>query len=399
VREAIRACARERHPRVVEWRRAIHTWPELAYQEHRTAKLVADVLGGIGAEVRTGVAQTGVLGLVRGRGPGRTIAVRADMDALPVPDETGAPYASRNAGVSHACGHDSHVAMALGAAVVLADLRDRFDGSVLFMFEPNEETLDSGQEGGAYRFVRAGVLDDPPVELVLGQHVYPEYPAGQVALRPGVMMTGFDEIDLAILGTTAHTSTSQKGADALVAAAHVVTALQTLASRELDPMESAVVHLGTIRGGVQRNILADRIELTGTVRISDQTQRAGLRERIERLVGGVTSGLRCSYELDYRGVLPAVMNDPAATQMVASVAAELHGDVGVHWMPMPRPTGESYHAYGDARPAVFWFLGVGNPARGIEWASHHPRFDLDEDALEPGVAVLAGACLRALGAW
>jgi amidohydrolase len=397
LRAELQRLTRQHHERVVEWRRAIHAWPELAYQEHRTAALAAEVLRELGADVRTGVAETGVVGIVRGRGPGKTVAVRADMDALRVVEETGLPFASKNDGVSHACGHDSHVAMALGAAAVLAGLRDHFDGQIMFLMEPNEETLDSQQEAGAYRFVREGVLDG--VDLVLGQHVYPEYPAGQVALRGGVMMTGYEYLDLTIIGTTAHTSTSHKGADAIVAAAQVILALQTLSSREIDPQESIIAHIGTIRGGEWRNILADRVEMTGTVRISDQRERAGLRDRIERIVAGITSALRCSYELTYRPVLAAVMNDPDATAMVGDVARDLHGPSGVYWMPMPRPTAESFHVYGEGRPAVFWFLGVGNAEKGWTWASHHPRFMLDEDAMEHGVAVLAGACLRALGAW
>ena len=389
--------ARRGHARVVEWRRTLHAWPELSYQEHRTAELVASVLRELGAEVRTGLAGTGVVGLVRGRGPGKTVAVRADMDALPVTEQTGLPFASDNPGVMHACGHDAHVAMALGAARVLAGLRDRFDGQVMFVFEPNEEILDSGEEAGAVRLVRQGILDDPRVDLVLGQHVYPEYPTGQVAVRSGVMMTGFDYVDLTIVGETAHTSTSHKGADAIVAAAHVVTALQTLTSRELDPMESAIVHLGTVQGGTRRNILADRVELTGTVRISDQAQREALRERIERIVAGITAALRCTYELRYERVAAAVVNDPAATAMVGEVARALHGPAGLYSMPMPRLTAETFQAYGaGGRPYVFWFLGVGNPARGIEWASHHPRFTIDEDAMQAGVAVLAGAALRGL---
>jgi amidohydrolase len=399
LRAELQRLTRDGHARVVEWRRAIHARPELAYQEHRTAALAAEMLRELGADVRTGVAGTGVVGIVRGRGPGKTVAVRADMDALMVDEQTGLPFASQNPGVMHACGHDSHVAMALGAAAVLARLRDRFDGQVMLIFEPNEETLDSGQEAGAYRLVREGILDDPKVDLVLGQHVYPEYPTGQVALRSGVMMTGYEYLDLAIIGTTAHTSTSHKGADAIVAAAHVILALQTLASREIDPQESLIVHLGTIHGGDRRNILADRVDLTGTVRISDQSERAGLRERIQRIVASVTSALRCTYEMTYRPVLAAVVNDPAATAMVGAVAGDLHGPSGVYWMPMPRPTAESFHIYGEGRPAVFWFLGIGNREKGWEWASHHPRFMLDEDAMELGVAVLAGACLRALGAW
>jgi amidohydrolase len=399
LRADLERLTKQGHERVVEWRRAVHAWPELAFQEHQTADLCEQVLAELGADVRTGVAKTGVVGIIKGRGPGKTIAVRADMDALILNEQTGLPFASKNTGVMHACGHDSHVAMALGAASVLAGLRDQFDGQVMFIFEPNEETLDSGEEAGAYQIVSEGILDDPKVDLVLGQHVYPEYPTGQVALRSGVMMTGFEYLDLAIIGETAHTSTSQKGADAIVAAAQVILALQTIASREIDPQESVIVHIGTIQGGDRRNILADRVELTGTVRISDQAQRAGLRERIERVVAGVTSALRCTYEMEYRPVLAAVMNDPASTELVGGVARELHGPTGVYWMPMPRPTAESYHVYGEGRPAVFWFLGVGNHEKGWEYASHHPNFMMDEDAMEHGVAVLAGSCLRALGAW
>lgn len=399
LRTLLQQHTRAGHERVVEWRRTIHAWPELAFQEHQTADLCAQVLHELGADVRTEVARTGVVGIVRGRGPGKTIAVRADMDALMLNEQTGLPFASKNEGVMHACGHDSHVAMALGAARVLAGLRDQFDGQVMFIFEPNEESLDSGEEPGAYQLVREGILDDPKVDLVLGQHVYPEYPTGQVALRGGVMMTGFDYVDISVIGTTAHTSTSQKGADAIVAAAQVILALQTFASREIDPQESVIVHIGTIEGGNRRNILADRVELTGTVRISDQSQRAGLQERIERVVAGVTSALRCTYEMNYRPVLSAVVNDPDASELVGGVARELHGPAGVFWMPMPRPTAESFHVYGEGRPAVFWFLGVGNRDKGWEYASHHPSFMLDEDAMEQGVAVLAGSCLRALGAW
>src|SRR3954454_12017232 len=332
LRDELLRLTRDGHQRVVEWRRAIHAWPELAYQEHRTAALCAEVLRELGAAVRTGVAETGVVGIVRGRGPGKTIAIRADMDALPVNEQTGLAFASERDGIMHACGHDSHVAMALGAAAVLSALRDHFDGQVMLLMEPNEETLDSQQEAGAYRFVREGVLDDPKVDLVLGQHVYPEDPTGQVAVRSGVMMTGFEYLDLSIIGTTAHTSTSHKGADAIVAAAQVVLALQTLASREIDPQESIIVHIGTIHGGDKRNILADRVEMTGTVRISDQAERAGLRERIERIVAGITSALRCSYEIEYRPVLAAVMNDPASTEMVGGVARELHGPSGLYSM-------------------------------------------------------------------
>src|SRR5579884_1049067 len=365
----------ELEPRLVEWRRDFHAHPELAYQEYRTGAAVTAVLRDLGLEVR-GAAGTGVIGVLRGGRPGPTIALRADMDALPVQEEGDKPVLSRVPGVAHTCGHDAHLAIALGAASLLARLREALAGTVLFIFEPGEESLDSGLEPGAERLLAEEVLADPRPDAVLGLHVYPEYPAGQVALRPGVMMTGFDLFQLTVLGATAHTATAQKGADAIVATAHVITALQTLASREVDPLEAVIVHVGTIQGGQRANILADRVELSGSVRVSDQALRPSLPERLERLVGGVAAALRCRHDLRYQPYLPPVVNDPTLTQLVAEVARDLLGPEQVVILPLPRLTGESFHAYSRVAPAVFWFLGVGNAEQGLTWASHHPRFDL-----------------------
>ncbi len=387
----------ELEPRLVEWRRDFHAHPELAYQEYRTGAAVTAVLRDLGLEVR-GAAGTGVIGVLRGGRPGPTIALRADMDALPVQEEGDKPVLSRVPGVAHTCGHDAHLAIALGAASLLARLREALAGTVLFIFEPGEESLDSGLEPGAERLLAEGVLADPRPDAVLGLHVYPEYPAGQVALRPGVMMTGFDLFQLTVLGATAHTATAQKGADAIVATAYVITALQTLASREVDPLEAVIVHVGTIQGGQRANILADRVELSGSVRVSDQALRPSLPERLERLVGGVAAALRCRHDLRYQPYLPPVVNDPTLTQLVAEVARDLLGPEQVVILPLPRLTGESFHAYSRVAPAVFWFLGVGNAEQGLTWASHHPRFDLDERALRAGLTVMAGSVLRLLGA-
>jgi amidohydrolase len=383
--------------RVIAIRRDIRAHPELAYQETRTGSLVAEVLRELGVEVRAGVARTGVVGLLRGDSPGRTIALRADMDALAMDDGLKAPYASTIPGVAHTCGHDAHVAMLLGTAMVLSRLRHRLAGNVKLIFEPAEEIINNESKPGAQVVIEEGVLDDPEVDAVLGCHVFPEYPTGHVALRGGVQMTGLDTFDLTILGQQAHTATMEKGVDAIVAAAHVLTALQTLPSREVNPNESLVVHIGTIHGGTARQMLADRVAMAGSVRVGDQSLRKTLRQRVERVVRGVTESLRAGYELSWQeNYLGPVVNDDGLAEAVANAARRALGKDKVIWMPQPRLAAESFHHYSDHVPSVFWFLGTGNPAKGTDLSSHHQCFDVDEDALPAGVATFCQSCLDLL---
>ncbi|MGH2353175.1 MAG: M20 metallopeptidase family protein [Chloroflexota bacterium] len=403
---ALRRAAREVAPAAVAWRRAIHAQPEPAYAERQTAALVAAALDDLGLEVRTGVGgTTGVVGLLRGDGPrqdgpGKVIAIRADMDALPIPgiDPKDVPYRTEVEGVRHVCGHDAHVAMALGMATVLARVRDQWAGTVKLLFEPAEECLGTDLKPGAVALVEAGVLDAPAVDAVLALHVFPEYSTGTVALRPGVIMTGMDLLDLDVLGEEAHSSTPQKGADAIVAAAHVILALQTLASRETDPTAAVAVNLGTIQGGHgPRNLLADRVALRGLVRASDPALRAELPERVARIAGHAAAALRARCEVQVTPFLPYVQNDPAlAERFITAVSAAL-GPARVLRLAQPRLVGESFFAYSERVPSVFAFLGTGNPARPeTQWPSHHPRFDLDEDALEHGILALSAATLDLL---
>jgi amidohydrolase len=322
------------------------------------------------------------------------------MDALPIEggDPKDVPYRTDVQGARHVCGHDAHVAMVLGVARALTRVRDRWSGTVKLLFEPAEECLGTDLKPGAVTMVEAGVLDDPAVDAVLALHVFPEYPVGTVAVRPGVIMTGMDLLDVEVLGEEAHSSTPQKGVDAIVAAAHVILALQSLASRETDPGAAVAVNIGSVQGGHgPRNLLADRVTLRGLVRASDPALRAELPDRVRRIAHHAAAALRARCEVQVTPFLPHVLNDPALTErFVAAVGAALGRD-RVQRLAGPRLVGESFFAYSERVPSVFAFLGTGNPAKsGTTWPSHHPRFDIDEDALAPGVLALAAAALELL---
>lgn len=402
---ALPAAVEDTAPEVVAWRRAFHAQPEVAYQEHQTAETVAGALREMGVEVRAGVGgTTGVVGVLRGGrragGAGKVVAIRADMDALPIEgnDPKDVPYRARVSGARHVCGHDAHTAMALGVARVLVGLRDRWSGTVKLLFEPAEECLGTDLEPGAVALVAAGVLDDPPVDAVLGLHAFPEYATGTVAVRPGVIMTGMDLLDIDVLGEETHSSTPQKGADAIVAAAHVIAQLQTLASRETDPTAAVAVQIGTIHGGKgPRNLLAGRVELRGLLRASDPALRAELPERVTRIATHAAAALRARCEVRVTPFAPHVSNDPALTERFIAAASASLGPDRVLRLSLPRLVGETFYAYAERVPSVFAFLGTGNPALpGTTWPSHHPRFDIDEAALPSGVLALAAAALDLL---
>ena len=403
----LRAVAQAVGPRVIEWRRTIHARPEPSYGECETASLAAGVLRALGTEVRVGVGGTGVIASLRGSGVAReegasVVAIRADMDALPIAgaDPKEVPYRARVADVRHVCGHDAHVAMAMGVATALAAVRESWAGEVRFLFEPAEECLGTDLKPGAISMVEAGALDDPPVDAVLALHAFPEYAAGTIALRPGVVMTGMDLLDVDVIGTEAHSSTPQKGADAIVAAAQVVLALQTLVSRETDPAEAVAVNIGTIEGGAgPRNLLAGRVALRGLLRASTPELRAEMPKQVRRICEHAAAAVRATCEVRVTPFLPHVWNDPVLTERFIAAVGGVLGPEQVQRLSLPRLVGESFFAYSERVPSVFAFLGTGNPAKpGTTWPSHHPAFDIDEDALAPGVLALSAAALDLLGA-
>ncbi len=381
----------DRRAALVETRRDLHAHPELALQEVRTSGIVADRLRRAGLEVRTGLAQTGVVGILKGGRPGRTVMVRADIDALPIQEAGDAPYRSQQPGVMHACGHDGHTAVAVVLAETLAGLKDRLPGTVVFTFQPAEEIV-----SGALPMIEAGVMDNPKVDAVVGLHLWNDLPAGAVGLRAGPVFAAMDELTITIEGRGGHAGIPHQAADPVVAAAHVISALQTIVSRETPPLDAAVVTIGSIHGGTAFNIIPDRVEMRGTVRTFSKEVREHTMRRIEEIVTGVAASLRTRATVTGRFGCPPVNNDRAITDVVRQVAAGVVG--GGHVVEMQPTTGADDMAYFLERaPGCYFVVGSANRARGLDGRHHTAQFDFDEEALVVAAKVLGGATLKLLG--
>lgn len=388
--EAVAARARQLQDRLTEHRRVIHRHPELAFEEHRTAAYVEEVLDGLGVSHRR-VVGTGVVAVLAGRGP-RCVAVRADMDALPIEEAPGREgYRSRVPGVSHACGHDGHVAIALGLAELLSEVDD-LPGTVALYFQPAEEG-----PGGAAPMVEAGVLDDPVPSAVLALHLAASQPAGVVAVRAGAVNAANDTVEITIEGRGGHAAHPDEAVDAIAVAAQVVTAVQHIVAREIDPVRPAVVTFGEIHGGDRENVVASRVRLRGTVRSLHPEIRKQIHGRLRELVTGVAAAHRASATVTIEPGYPAGYNDPALVDQVAAAARDVLGDTRVVTPDEPSLGSEDFFAFGSTGlPVCMFRLGVANPAAGIEAPHHSPAFDLDESALPAGVAVLAETIRRLL---
>ncbi len=388
--ERLFASLDSRREDLVALRRDLHAHPELAFLEARTADLVAARLRGAGLEVRTGLARTGVEGVLRGGRPGRTVLVRADIDALPIDEANDVPYRSQSAGVMHACGHDGHTAIAVILAETLAGLRADIAGTVVFAFQPAEEIA-----AGARPMIAAGVMDEPKIDAVLGLHLWNDLPAGTVAMRAGAAFASMDEIVITIEGRGGHGAIPHQAADPIVAAAHVISALQTVVSRETPPLDAAVVTVGTIQAGTAFNIIPDRVEMRGTVRAFSKEIRAQTLRRVEEIVAGTAAALRTRGTMTVRFGCPPVTNDPAVTSIVRRVAAQVVGSDRV--LEMTPTTGSDDVAYFLERaPGCYFVVGSSNRGRGLNGAHHNQHFDFDEEALVIAAKVLGGAALPLL---
>lgn len=392
-------------PQVVAWRRDIHQHPELSNRETRTAELVAAHLRSLGLEVRTGVARTGVVGVLRGGKPGPAIALRADMDALPVTEEVDLPFKSverteyngQQVGVMHACGHDTHVAMLLGTASVLAGMKAKLPGTVTFIFQPAEEGPPAGEVGGAPIMIGQGALDNPKVEAVFGLHVRPGR-AGEVGFMAGGFMASSDMLDIVIHGRQTHGAVPWGGLDPIVVSAQVINALQAIVSRQTNVAQApAVLTIGSIHGGVRRNIIPDSVVLSGTIRMFDAAMQKEIHERIRQTVAGVTAAWGATASVKIVAQTPVLVNDPALTaRMRPSLERYARGAVpAIPWTPS-----EDFAFYGKRAPSLFVFLGVTPDSVRIEDAAqnHSPRFFADESALPYGVQVLSGLAVDYLTA-
>ena len=378
----ILASAREILPWMSEIRRDLHQHPELGLEEHRTGKKVQSILDEIGIEHEDGLGGTGVLGIIHGDGEGHVVALRAELDALPIEDNKDVAYASKVPGKMHACGHDAHIAMLLGAARLLAEGKASLPGTVKLLFQPAEETV-----GGAKLMIKAGALDNPRVDAIFGLHVDPGLEVGTVGLHYGQRNASSDDITIVVHGKAAHAAYPHLGVDAIVAAAHVVTSLQTIVSRNVDAREAAVVSLGTIHGGTQTNIVADRVELVGTLRCLNQATRNSVLQRIKEATEAVAHGLGARAEVRIEPSYDPLVNDDSMVAIVRESSRKLLGEDGVVVFDKPLMGVEDFGYYLSEVPGAFYSLGVRNETEGIVHPVHCGLFDVDENAMEIGVAL------------
>ena len=377
---------------IISWRRDIHSHPELSQNESRTSELVAKVLEGLGLEVTRSVGGLGVVGLLKGKNNGKTIALRADMDALPLNEETELPYASQTQGVMHACGHDTHTAILLGAACALTGMRDRLNGSVKFIFQPAEEL---NPTGGAPGMIRDGVLENPHVDALLALHVWPVYETGKIAVRPGALMAASDRIFLTVHGRTAHGSRPDQGNDAIVTAANVITGLQPIISRSVSPLDSAVLTIGTIHGGYRYNVIPDTVKLEGTVRTLSPEVQSRIPELITRTAKGIAEALGSSCDVEYVKGYPPLLNDAGLFGLVCESVRKVLGDEALIVADEPDLAAEDFAFFARERPALMVWLGCRPHDVKVEDAPklHNTKFCPDENCFKYGVDYFVQAAL------
>ena len=385
-------------PKVVEWRRDFHQHPELSNQEFRTAKIVADHLRSLGMEVETEVAHTGVVGTLRG-GDGPVVALRADMDGLPVTELVDLPFASkargvyqgREVGVMHACGHDNHVAILMGVAEVLAGMGDDLPGTVKFIFQPAEEGTPDGSVGGAELMLMEGAFENPRPDVVFGLHVFP-FPAGTIATRPGGLMASSDRHQITIKGKQTHGAVPWAGVDPIVTASQVVLGLQTIVSRQLDAtLTPSIVTIGRVEGGVRNNIIPESVELEGTIRTFDAATRIDIHKRIRRTATNIAEAAGATADVVIDQGYGVTRNDPNLFRQMSSTLERVAGDRFIE--ASQTTTAEDFSYFANEVPGLFLFLGVAPDDPTLIYPNHSPRFYADERALPVGVEALTSMTL------
>jgi amidohydrolase len=380
---------------LVEVRRYFHMRPELSYEEHETAAEIARRLRALGLDVREGIGGTGVVGLLPGEAPdaerGPVMLVRADIDALPVSEQHEVAYRSQRPGKMHACGHDGHIAIALTLAALLAERKDGLHGTVKFAFQPAEERI-----GGALLMIRDGVMEDPKVDAVIGLHLWSPVEVGTVSIAAGPVFASADGLTLRVRGRGGHGAMPHLSVDPIVVAAQIVVALQTLVSREISPFQPAVLSFGAIAGGTAYNVIADEVELKGTLRAYDAGIRDHLSQRVGEVARAVAAGMRAEVDYELTDGCSACVNDPAMAALVRRAAVATVGEAGVPGGDQRQSASDDMAFFLEAAPGCYFFVGAGNETKGITAPHHSPRFELDEDALAIGLEVLARATLAYL---
>jgi len=373
-------------------RRHIHTYPELSKEEYKTAELVAVKLREMGIEVETGVAKTGVVALIKGKNPDKkTVALRADMDALQITEENDVPYKSQNEGVMHACGHDAHTSSLLGTAKILSELKDQFEGTVKLFFQPSEERY----PGGAIEMIKAGVMENPRPVNVFGQHVYPELEAGKIGLKSGKYMASTDEVFLTVKGKGGHGGQPMNNIDPVLIASHIVVALQQIVSRNANPSMPTVLSFGRFIADGRTNVIPNHVNIEGTIRTFDEEWRKTAHQKITKMAESIADSMGGSCEVYIDPGYPFVYNDPEVTENTKAWAIDYLGEENVVDLPL-RMTAEDFSYFANEAPSCFYRLGVRNEERGIVSNLHTPTFDVDELSLETGMGLMAWIAVNAL---
>jgi len=375
--------AKSMQTELIALRRQLHRYPEIGYQEYKTSQFITDKLKEYGLEIIPLKGKTGVVGILKGEKTGKVVALRADIDALPIQEETGVDYQSQHPGVMHACGHDAHTACLLGAACLLSQRREELNGMVKFFFQPAEELL-----GGAQSLIDQGVLTKPAVDVIFGLHTKPDIPVGKVVLQPGPLMAAVDVIRITVKGKGGHGAMPHTTHDPIMAAAAIIQGVQTIVSRQVNPLDPAVISFGSIHGGDANNVIPEQVELWGTVRTFSPQLRSEMPGRLRSLVTGIAAAMNTEADMMYRCDLPAVIN-PASLQVFCRESLEKVFGIDGFASATPCMGGEDFSIYQQQIPGVYLWLGTGSPAVGMDLQWHHPKYNVDEAAISYGAAALS----------
>ncbi|MFN9174580.1 MAG: M20 family metallopeptidase [Synechocystis sp.] len=388
----VRLPIRALQPQLSQWRRQFHQYPELGFQEQLTAAKISETLTNLGIEHQTGIAKTGIMAIIDSGKPGPVLAIRADMDALPVQEENEVDYRSCHPGKMHACGHDGHTAIALGTAQYLAQHRDSFRGQVKIFFQPAEEG-----PGGAKPMIEAGVLKNPNVDAIVGLHLWNDLPVGTVGIKEGPVMAAVEHFECQLLGKGGHGAMPHQTIDTVVLSAQIITALQTIISRNLDPLQSAVVTVGELKAGSTFNVIADTAFFRGTVRYFDPKFTGYFSQRMETLIQGICQAHGADYRWLYEEIYPPVVNDRRLVELVRAAALDVMENPVALIPDYQTLAGEDMSFFLQAIAGCYFFLGSANAKLGLNYPHHHPRFDFDESVLSVGVELFVRCVERFCG--
>ena len=371
-------------------RRDFHENPELGFQEFRTGRIVADYLESLGLEVQRNVAKTGIVGLLRGKGPGKTIALRTDMDALPLTEETGVDFASKNQGIMHACGHDGHLAMMLVAAKVLSRMRDEMEGNIKFIFQPNEE------DAGAEIMIGKGILENPKVDAAVGMHLWSPIQSGKIGVAKGPLMASSYYFKIIVNGKGGHGGAPHTTISPILAGIDMIKGLQEMVMKEVDALKPTIISFGRVHAGTYPIIIPEKMEIEGSLRCLHPDTRE-IQERMREIVQGISKVHRTSYTLEFKCGNDLLYNNDEMTSLAQEVAEEAVGGENMITSDISVMLGEDFAEFSKRVPSTFVFLGIANSHKGTDYPHHHPKFNIDEEVLPLGVEVLVGTALRYLG--